>query len=170
MANGNYTLTIKLVTDDKQQTAKEVGGAGGINSDTTGGEVSQEQDKTASTLLKKVVGYGTIKSFANQAITHYVSTVQLRTGSNEAQQRANFTYSLAQQGLGIAETIAAGAFAGGGIGAAIGAVMSVAHTAISWQQKQNVLDMQRNLEFTSQNYGAQRATYSGSRYQTVLQE
>lgn len=170
--SNNYSLTIKLEEGTKKKVAEDVGGAGGINDKNAapGGEVSQEDNKSTKSIIKKVFGYSAIKSFVTQGLNYNVSTVQLRTGSHEAQQRANFTYSMAQQGLGIVEGIVGGAIAGGGTGAAIGAVISVAHTAISWNQKQDTINMQRNLEFTSQNYAAQRATYSGSRYQTVLQE
>lgn len=166
-----YELIIK--NESAQRVAEQVGGAGGINTEneneSVGGETTQNETN-AGKLLKQVFGYKAIKSVATQVVGHRVSTVQLRTGSHEAQQRANFSYQIGQQAFGIAESLAVGAAVGGFAGAAVGAVMSLVHTAISWNQKADTLRLQNQLEQNTQLAAAQRATYSGSRYQTVLDE
>lgn len=166
-----YELIIRNETQDA--VAQEVGGAGGIqtpdgSAESAGGEKTKKTP--AQKLLKQVFGYKSIKSFATQALGHRVSTVQLRTGSMEAQQRANFSYQIGQQVLGIAETIAVGAATGGLAGAAVGLVLGLVHTAIDWNNKADTLRLQNQLEQNAQLAAAQRATYSGSRYQTVLDE
>lgn len=169
-----YELIIK--NESSQRVASQVGGAGGINTEnqnqesvSVGGETTSE-NTGAQKLLKQVFGYKAVKSFATQALGHRVSTVQLRTGSHEAQQRANFSYQIGQQALGIAETIAIGAATGGLAGAAVGLVLGLVHTAIDWNNKADTLRLQNQLEQNAQLAAAQRATYSGSRYQTVLDE
>ena len=168
-----YELIIRNETEE-ENVAKEVGGAGGINTPQNGagngggGETSDE-GANAEKLLKKVIGYQRIKSVATNAIGYQVSTVQLRTGSTEAQQRASFAYSVGMQAFNIGESIAVGAMTGGWIGAAIGAVLSVADTAMSYAYKQNTINIQKQLENTTQDITAQRATFSGSRYQNVTQ-
>lgn len=170
--SNNYSLTIKLEEGTKKKVAEDVGGAGGINDKNAapGGEVSQEDNKSTKSIIKKVFGYSAIKSFVTQGLNYNVSTVQLRTGSHEAQQRANFTYSMALQGLGVVETIAGGGLVAGTGGAAIGLIAGIYGAQIQWLEKQNTVNMQNHLETYQQNLAAQRATYSGSRYQTVLQE
>ena len=167
-----YELIIK--NESTKRVAAKVGGAGGINpenedKESVGGETT-ESGANPAVLLKRLFGYHAVKSVASQVVGHRVSTVQLRTGSHEAQERANFTYSIAQQGLGLVEGFIGGMAVGGPIGATIGVMSSLIHTAISWNQKADTLRLQRNLEENQQFMAAQRATYSGSRYQTVLDE
>lgn len=164
-----YELIIKNEAQ-KKKTEKDVGGAGGIqNQDQKAGGETDEQSVDAEKLLGKVFGYQRMKSVATNAIGYSVSTVKLRTGSTEAQQRASFAYSVGMQAFNIGESVAVGAMAGGLIGAAIGAVLSVADTAISYAYKQNTLNIQNQLENTTQDITSQRATVSGSRYQNATQ-
>ena len=164
-----YELIIKNEAR-KKQTEKDVGGAGGIQTQAqkAGGE-TDEQDVEAKKLLGKVVGYQRIKSVSTNAIGYAVSTVKLRTGSTEAQQRASFAYSVGMQALNIGEDVAVGAMRGGLIGAAIGALLSITDTALSYVYKQNTLNIQNQLENTTQDITSQRATVSGSRYQNATQ-
>ena len=165
-----YELIIKNETE--QEVAQEVGGAGGIQKPTgegnsSGGETSKD-GVNAKKIFNQVFGYQRVKSVATNAIGYQVSTVQLRTGSTEAQQRASFAYSVGMQAFNIVESIGVGAMTGGWIGAAIGAVLSVVDTAVSYAYKQNTLNIQNQLENTTQDITAQRATFSGSRYQNVM--
>lgn len=160
---------------EKKNTAEEVGGAGGIQNQTgetaggsTGGNKKADKpDKDLSNAVRKLFGYAALKSYASKVIGYEVSTVQLSTGSHEAQQRANFTYSLAQQGFGIVEGAVAGASVGGGYGAIAGVVLSLVNTGITWAQKANTLAIQQGLEDTQQAFASQRVTVSGSRYQNA---
>lgn len=167
----------ELIIESKatKRVASKVGGAGGIfeqwaEKEARLGSETTERGVSASAALQNLFGYHAVKSVASQVVGHRVSTVQLRTGSHEAQERANFTYSIAQQGLGLVEGFIGGMAVGGPIGATIGVMSSLIHTAISWNQKADTLRLQRNLEENQQFMAAQRATYSGSRYQTVLDE
>ena len=142
-----------------------------LNNTAAGGERSSNSvDKKADKLLKTMFGYKSVKSNVDTLIAHRVSTVSLRTGSTEAQQRANFIYSVASQGFNIAESIVGGFMIGNAAGAAVGALMSISHTLLSYSLKQDTLNIQNTLERTQQNFSAQRATFSGSRYQRVLDE
>lgn len=65
--------------------------------------------------------YKTAKGFAQQLITHQVSTIELRTGASEYQQKMQFMYNIGNSALGILESIALGAAVGGGApGALVG--------------------------------------------------
>ena len=91
--------------------------------------------------------YKTAKGFAQQLITHQVSTIELRTGASEYQQKMQFMYNIGNSALGILESIALGAAVGGGApGALVGALVGIAGQAISYAQAQNVIDLNRTLE------------------------
>lgn len=169
-----YELILRNETDD--DIAKEVGGTGGIQtedktSESTGGESSESI--TAEGALKRLFGYKTLKGYAVQTIGFGVSTVQLRTGSSEAQQRTTFAYNVAMKGVSILENVVGGAViggkSGGWIGALIGLTVGAASTAIDITQQLERLDMEKRVEDVSRDLTAQRATVSGSRYQNATQ-
>ena len=174
-AERNYRIEIVATGFGSKNTAEEVGGAGGIQNqtgDTAGGNEGDKKkptvdDASAQKALKKLFGYAAMKSYASKAIGYEVSLVQLNTGSHEAQQRANFTYSIAQQGVGFIETVVAGASVGGVWGAVAGAAVSAINTAVTWTQKANTIAIQQGLETTQQSFASQRVTFSGSRYQNA---
>ena len=110
-----------------------------------------------------MVAYHAVKSFADQIVNHRISTIELRTGSKELQERANFINNTVQKGLGVAESMFMGAAVGGLPGAIIGTVVGLAHTAISYTQAQNTINMQRTLENVSINMNTIRAGAGSSR-------
>lgn len=167
MAENHYTLTLENET--QEGIAQEVGGAGGIQNtgspSPAGGEQSDGISPSAKKAIRGVLSvYRPIKSTANQVISYEVSQVELRTGSREQHQRANFAYSVGTQLWNSAETIATGALLGGLPGAIVGLALSAVSTVVSISQAQNTINTQRNLEDVSRNLSAQRATVSGSRY------
>lgn len=118
----------------------------------------------AQAFAKGMVVYRTVKSFATQIINHNVSMVALRTGSNELQERANFTNTIAQKGVGILEAVGAGALVGGLPGALIGLTLGAAHTIMGFQQAQQRLDTQRTVENVGLMMQNIRAGANGSRH------
>jgi hypothetical protein len=149
-------------------------GGGSSKSPVAGDEKSTDTEKGQGLLSKDgakkfaqgMVAYKTVKSFATQIINHEVSMVELRTGSKELQERANFTNQLVQQGVGILESMVAGAMVGGIVGAVVGTALSVTHTAIGYAQAQNRIDTQRTLENNSIQMNYIRAGARGSRGDT----
>ena len=162
MEQRNYTITIKT---DKL--------SGGGNDAIAGSSTESEKESAKSSGLltkegakafgKGLVAYRAVKSFATQVINHEVSMVQLRTGSNELQQRANFQNQLIQQGVGIIEGAVAGALVGGLPGFIIGTATSLLNTMVSYGQAQNRLDTQNALEGASISLNKIRAGVNGSR-------
>lgn len=124
---------------------------------------SGELKKQAKNFGQAMIAYNAIKSFALQQINYRVSTVELRTGSSEMGARAALQNEIAQKGLGILEMTAAGALVGGGVGAIIGFGLSTAHTAIGYLQKENTIQIKRNLENETLTMLRIRAGASGSR-------
>lgn len=117
-------------------------------------------------------GYGMVKKFVapfvSQLVTAQTSTVSLRTGAEELQERLQFAESIAQRGFGLAESVVIGGLAGGVGGAVFGAVMTIATTVTSYALKARELDLQQREESISLQQLAVRAggslsSFSGSR-------
>ena len=155
----NYTLTIKAENLTGARTSPI---AGDNNAEQGQGLLSKEQAKV---FAKGMAAYHTVKSFATQTINYRVSTVSLRTGSNELQQRAEFINDVVQKGVGIIETIGAGALVGGLPGAAVGLAVGTLHTAIGFMQNQDRIDKQYALEQETIQRNFIRAGARGSRYE-----
>lgn len=172
-----YELVIK--NESKKKTTASVGGAGGVNgvnngaqTNSAGGETSNGAPGTddASQVMEKLFGAAVLKNMASQVIGHEVGMVQLRTGSQHAQQRANFNYSIAQQGFNLVAGLAAGFAVGNVAGAAVGALSSLLNSTMSWALKAETMSLEKQLDMRERDMQAQRATVSGSRYQNVMQE
>ena len=157
----NYTLTIKIdelsegsaspIADDKGSATPGTQQQGLLNKD------------QAKMFATGFAAYKTVKSFAVQSINYEVSLVSLKTGSQELQERANFTNQVIQKGVGIMETVAAGALIGGLPGALIGLAVGTAHTLIDIGQKQNTINLQNSLESETLQRNIIRAGARGSR-------
>jgi hypothetical protein len=157
--NREYVITIKNSTGSKSKNPI-AGSDNGSSTEKGKGLLSREGAKTFG---KTMVAYGTVKSFALQTINHEVSLVQLRTGSNELQGRANFTNSVVQKVVGIGESMFAGAMVGGLPGAIVGLTLSTAHTLIGYAQNQDRINTERSLENVSLQMNIMRAGANGSR-------
>lgn len=148
------------------------GGTGKANSPIANDQNESDSDKGKGLLSKSaakayVAGYAAytkVKSFASQIYSHEVSMVQLRTGSNEEQERANFTRDMLSKGLNMLEAGAMTALVTGNVlGFAIGAGITVAQTLISYGQNQDRINTQRTLENQSIQLNYIRAGARGSR-------
>ena len=95
---------------------------------------------------KAFVAYETLSDFAKQIASYQLSTISLREGRNELQERAQATYGLAMQGASIAKTMIGGAIVGGGLGAMVGMVAGLTTQAISIYQTGDRMMMQRAVE------------------------
>lgn len=155
----HYIITIE--GDNVQSNRSPIAGDNN-QSDTakSKGLLTKEGAKNFATFM---VAYRTVKSFVNQIATHEVSMVSLRTGSNEMQERAQFTYEMIQKGIGVLEAVGTGALVGGLPGALVGLTLSAAHTVIGYAQNQDRINTQRTLENQSIQLNYIRAGARGSR-------
>ena len=113
--------------------------------------------------LSGLVAYHKIKPFVMQGINNEVAKVQLRTGSNRLQEKASFINQVAQTAFNFVEGVAIGAKVGGVPGAVVGAVLSTAHTLITYVNNQSVIDLQRSVEQEGLYLNYVRAGAQGSR-------
>lgn len=115
--------------------------------------------------IRGMAVYHTVKSIGAQIAYHdAVATVQLRTGSSEAQEIASAWYSGINTSAGILEKAATGAAIGGGVGAVVGTVVGVAQALIGLNQRYRDLLMAEALESVSLRMNYIRAGANGSRH------
>ena len=159
---------LRITNETSKEVGEKVGGSGGVKKTaqgSAGGEKNKKETK-AKAALQTFAGINVVKSFALPVISHRVSTVQLRTGSREAQQRSTMLFTIGQKTFSAAESVAAGFVIGGGAGALAGLALSAIHTAMDFSLSVDRLNTQKQLEDISRDMSAvQRATVSGSRFQ-----
>ena len=116
--------------------------------------------------IKSSIAYKVVKSTATQVVNHEISLVQLRTGSNEMQGRANFVNKHVQSGLGLLGGVALGLATGNlwltGM-AVLNAGISTINGLIGISQNQQRLNLENSLESISLNAQFIRAGANGSR-------
>ena len=164
-----YTIWIRNGSKKKE---KAIAGTTGDNQkDTSAGSGDGGDGKLTS---KDVAGYIAYKHyispFVKQAINYQISTVSLRTGRTEHQQRLQFAYDIGSKVVSLAENVAMGLLISGGnpLGAVAGAAVSVVQTAVQYAQAQNTIDLERNAENISIGLmnvraGGSVASYNSSR-------
>lgn len=166
MAKNDYVITIKNATQKKSKSPI----AGSNNS--SGKDTSSKQDSKIT--REQAAGYFAYKRFISpfvkQALSYEISTVSLKTGRAEYQQRLQFAYDVAGKVAGLGENIALGFLLSGGnpLGAVVGAAVSLVHTAVTYAQNSNTINLNKNLENVSIGLmdiraGGSVASYSSSR-------
>lgn len=170
MESRNYTITLEIkgLADSSSPVAGATTSPSSAVADTAvstgaGAPSGGKSTKGLTQLAQLTTAYHTVKSFALQQINYDVSMVELRTGSRDMQERANFYNSVVQKGLGIAEATAVGFAMGNLPGALAGLMVSTTHTAIGYAQKQNTINLQQTLENRSLEMMRIRAGALGSR-------
>ncbi len=142
----------------------------------TGAVAGQEKDqegkspvignaKSAAFFAGAHVAYSKVKPWVNRVVSHQINLVELRSGSREAQAKAEFTHQIISGGVDIAESALSGLLIAGGnpVGAFIGLGVGIISKLVDITQRQQVLDTQRALENVSIGQNIVRAGARGSR-------
>lgn len=154
MAERNYTITLEL---------SNVEGKSPVAGDNSKSDTEKAKEVPLLKTVLASAAYQKAKNVAVSFINAEVSRVQLRTGSNELQLRANIINSTVQKTAGFIESVAIGAGTGGWVGAVVGAVTSVASMGIDYMQKTQTLSLEKNLENETIRQNLIRAGAGGSR-------
>lgn len=131
-----------------------------------GGDGGVLSAKDAVRAAKKVVAYTGAKQIANSLISYDISTVNLRSGQAEYQQKLQFIYSESSKALSSLGSIGMGAVLGGPAGAAVaaaGVALSYIMKFIGWGQNAARLQTEQNLENVSLGFASIRAGITGRR-------
>lgn len=159
----NNTYVIRFELPNGGQSKSPVSKS---SSDSTTSEENGDKSWWAKNLdsgekaLKKIVSFSTARGLADKLISYDISTVSLRTGATEYEQKLQFGYSMLNQTL---MPVVIGAATGGALGAAIGVGYSAVMTAIGWAQNAQTIEYNRQLENFSITMASERAGWSGSR-------
>lgn len=98
---------------------------------------------------RRVIAAVGIKQIADSYVNYRISTISLRTGATEHQQRVQFVYGEVSQAVSSLGAIGMGALMGGPVGAgvaALGVGVSYVMKFIGWAQNANTLRLQKNVE------------------------
>lgn len=113
--------------------------------------------------IYELIAYKKIKPYVSQLITSEVQKAGLRTGSNRIQEKASFYYSISSSSINFIESVFIGGKIGGVYGAIGGAVLSVAHTGLSFVASYTTLKIKQNIEEETIRNNLIRAGAKGSR-------
>lgn len=155
--------TYEIILKNETSTEEENTGVAGSESGKEPKKEKQQLSKAQIGIGKGLVAFNLAKPWINQVASHEISMVELRTGSKEAQQKAQFAYSVANQAFGFGASILTGFAVGNVPGAIIGALTNVGHTLISLDQRERTINLQRSLESRTLQMNYVRAGAGGSR-------
>ena len=120
--------------------------------------------ESAKTFMAGFVAYKGVKSFTQQVVSHEISLVQLRTGSNEMQQQANFAYEVVNTAVSMAEVGITTALVTGNLPAAgLMAVTTLATKGVEWIKNQDRINTAKSVENQTIQRNIIRAGATGSR-------
>lgn len=164
-----YEILIRNETADGGKAKSPIAGNGAQAADTTaqGNKPAISEGRIAAAKgIYFVNGY--IKPFVDKMITQKISTVALRTGAQELEDRMSFAYQVGQKAFGFVQSVIIGGLVGNLPGAIIGGVMNLAMTAVEYSNKQERLNLERDnenisLRFMNLRAGGSVASFSGSR-------
>ena len=135
-----YKIIIQDTTDDSASPIA------GTNADGS----AQNKKKEESSVEKGAKGYIAVKKFVapfvDQVLSYQISTVALRTGNNDRQQRYQYAYNIGKRAYSAVESTVVGGITGGWVGAIIGLVTNLTSTAISVSQQIEKFNLSRNIE------------------------
>lgn len=157
--NRNYSIVFKNETSEPKKNPV----AGNAT------EPTEESSPSAGkSLVKGLVAFKSfVQPFVEQVATAYTSTVALRTGAEELQEKMQFAQSVISKGVGIVESIAVGAAVGNLPGAVLGTLIGIINTGVSYAIKAQEIKWQSQVEDASLGAMLVRAggaaAFSGSR-------
>ena len=123
----------------------------------------KDTEKKAKKVITGTLLYRTGKALVRSQIGHEISTISLRTGQTELQQRYEFANRIAESVFDVGESIAIGASVGRGWGAVIGAVIGIGSKLVGLAHKQDTYNLNQQLEQETLRRNNLRAGVTGSR-------
>ena len=158
----NNRYVIEIVFPDEQEDSpvsspKADSSADKGSSQKTYWDKSADSAKSAA---KRIVSAATAYAVADELISYELSTVSLRTGAKEYEQKLQLSYSALKQTV---VPLVVGATTGGLPGAIIGGLFGLGMQALTWAQNAQTIDYNRQLENISIDMARTRAGVSGSR-------
>lgn len=134
-----------VITDETAESASPIAGT---QADGSAKPKETDKDSAVKNAAKGyVAGKKFIAPFIDQVISYQISTVALRTGNTDRQQRFQYTYNIGKRAFSAVESTVVGGLASGSwIGAVVGLALNLTSTAISLAQQVERFNLQRNIE------------------------
>ena len=111
----------------------------------------------AETALKHIVSYGAVKGLADRLVNYEISTITLRTGAREYEQKASFWYQQAGRALNAGVAVGVGLLTGNLPLALIGIAASAGSIALGYAMNANTIRIKETREDISIGYELIRA-------------
>lgn len=146
----------------KNETAQAESPIANDQNDNTS-DSEKDTEKKAKKVITGAMLYRTGKALVRSQIGHEISTISLRTGQTELQQRYEFANQIADSVFDVGESIAIGASVGRGWGAVIGAVIGIGSKLVGLAHKQDTYNLNTQLEQETIRRNNTRAGVAGSR-------
>lgn len=146
----------------KNETAQAESPIANDQNDNTS-DSEKDTEKKAKKVITGAMLYRTGKALVRSQIGHEISTISLRTGQTELQQRYEFANRIAESVFDVGESIAIGASIGRGWGAVIGAVIGIGSKLVGLTHKQDTYNLNTQLEQETLWRNNIRAGVAGSR-------
>lgn len=146
----------------KNETAQAESPIANDQNDNTS-DSEKDTEKKAKKVITGAMLYRTGKALVRSQIGHEISTISLRTGQTELQQRYEFANQIAESVFDVGESIAIGASVGRGWGAVIGAVIGIGSKLVGLAHKQDTYNLNTQLEQETIRRNNTRAGVAGSR-------
>lgn len=146
----------------KNETAQAESPIANDQNDNTS-DSEKDTEKKAKKVITGAMLYRTGKALVRSQIGHEISTISLRTGQTELQQRYEFANQIAESVFDVGESIAIGASIGRGWGAVIGAVIGIGSKLVGLTHKQDTYNLNTQLEQETIRRNNTRAGVAGSR-------
>lgn len=146
----------------KNETAQAESPIANDQNDNTS-DSEKDTEKKAKKVITGAMLYRTGKALVRSQIGHEISTISLRTGQSELQQRYEFANQIAESVFDVGESIAIGASVGRGWGAVIGAVIGIGSKLVGLAHKQDTYNLNTQLEQETIRRNNTRAGVAGSR-------
>ena len=139
--NSNSTIIIRIENGAKTKKSPIANSSDKSEHKYTTGQLRAQSASKALVAYDKFVA-----PFIETAIHQQVSTIELRTGASELQQRIEFGLGVAKQAGGLVTSVLAGFAVGNLPGAIIGGLISGITTVINYANKVRTLRLEENLE------------------------
>lgn len=155
-----YEIIIRHDTANGGNAKSPIAGSGAQATDTTAQQGGTPAISTGRVAAAKGIFFANsyIMPFVDKMVTQKISTVALRTGAQELEDRMSFAYQVGKQAFGFVESVAVGALIGGGVpGALIGGAMHVALTMVEYSTRKQEIDLKHRVEDISLHFMNTRA-------------
>lgn len=144
-------------------------GAGSAKAETVASPAGNEENRDpnegsvgiggAEQALKKLVAPATAKQFISKLVSNEISTVELRTGAREYEQKLQFEMRVANIGASMGMSLIAGIATGNPLIAVAGMILTAANTAMDIAQRYREIEIKQNREDISLGLARMRAGY-----------